>query len=82
MSDQHALSYYAAPGRETAMQAGPVQNWAIPADNMSGPIGGVFGSGVGTNAVDMAGLNAAEPSDIANSGSGPITPNMGIVPTI
>jgi hypothetical protein len=85
MSDQHALGYYASPGRESATQAGTVQNWAIPADNMSGPIGGVFGgtsSGVGTNAVDMAGLGAAEPNDVANSGSGPIPPGTGIVPII
>ena len=82
MSDQHAISYYAAPGRETATQAGAVENWSIPADNMSGPIGGSFGSGIGTNAVDMAGLNAMEPSDVVNSGSGPIPPGTGVIPTI
>lgn len=80
MSDQHALEYYAAPGGESATQAGLVKNWEIPADNISGPIGSIFGSGVGTDAVDMAGLNAAEPNDIVNSG--PIPPGVGIVPII
>jgi hypothetical protein len=86
MSDQHALGYYAAPGRETATQAGAVESWAIPADNMSGPIGSAFNSGAGTNAVDMAGLNSADPSVVANSGSGPIVPvssvGAGVIPTI
>jgi len=83
--DQHALGYYSAPERETQYQSHDVQGWAIPADTISGPIGGNFGgtsSGVGTNAVDMAGLNTAEPNDIVNSGNGPIPPGNGVIPVV
>jgi hypothetical protein len=85
MSDQHAIGYYAAPGRESATQVGPVANWAIPADTISGPIGGAFGgpsAGVGTNAVNMAGLSAMDPSEVANSNTGPIPPGTGVIATV
>jgi hypothetical protein len=85
MTDQHAINYYAAPGRETATQAGPVQNWTIPTDNIAGPTGGVFSGpsgGAGTNAVNYAGLGAMAPTDVANSNIGPIPPDVGVIPTI
>jgi hypothetical protein len=84
MSDQHALNYYAAPGRETATQAGPVQNWQISADTISGPVGQDFSGG--SNQCDFAGLSEMTPSDVVNSGRGPIDPastsDMGIIPTV
>lgn len=85
MSDQHAIGYYATPGRESATQVGPIQNWTIPADTISGPIGGAFGgtsAGVGTNAVNMVGLSSTEPNDVVNSGNGPIPPGNGVIPTL
>jgi hypothetical protein len=84
VSDQHAINYYASPGSETATQAGAVQNWNIPADTISGPVGQDFSGG--SNQSNFAGLSEMTPSDVVNSNRGPIAPastsDMGIIPTV
>jgi hypothetical protein len=80
MSDAHASNYYATSEPVAMTQVGPVENWSLPADSISGPVVGA--GGLGTNQSDFAGLSKTPPNDIVNSYGPPLPPGDGLIPTI